>query len=106
MIVVVLVVLLVLLAAAAVLLLARVSSDDAPGGVESPWQAFRRGLRARRAPHTDDALAAALSLEPQDVSLADFLRANVQSGDGYVDVDELTEDLHRVAQTLRVRRGA
>ncbi|WP_246036859.1 MULTISPECIES: hypothetical protein [Cellulomonas] len=106
MIVVVLVVLLVLLAAVAVLLLARVSSDDAPGGFESPWQAFRRGLRARRAPETDEALAAAVQLEPQDVSLADFLRANVRSGDGYVDVEELTEDLHRVAQTLRVRRGA
>ncbi|QCB93991.1 hypothetical protein [Cellulomonas shaoxiangyii] len=101
------VVLLALLAAGAVLLLARASSEDAAAGDESPWESFRRGLRARREPDAEQAqAAAAAAVEPRDVSLADFLRANVQEGDGYLHVEELTEDLHRAAQTLRVRRGA
>ncbi|MFC8190446.1 hypothetical protein ACFUMH_02150 [Cellulomonas sp. NPDC057328] len=101
------VVLLALLAAAAVLLLARVGSEDAPAGEESLWDAFRRGWRARREPDPEQAeAAAAAAVEPQDVSLADFLRANAREGDGYLHVEELTEDLQRAAHTLRVRRGA
>jgi hypothetical protein len=105
---VVIVVLVALLVAAAVLVVVGVTTEherDAEGG----WQAFRRGLRGRR--HPDDAqreAARAASADPVDLSLADFLRATVSEGDGYLHPDEISDDLQRAreraAQVLRARR--
>lgn len=74
---------------------------------ESPLQAFRRGLRARRHPDAEQLAAArAAAVEPVDVSLGEMLAANVERGEGYVSVDELTEHLlHARTVAARVLPG-
>ncbi|WP_207801425.1 MULTISPECIES: hypothetical protein [Cellulomonas] len=104
---VVITLLLVALLVAAVALVAVPSRPDG----ESPWVAFRRGLRARRDPDVEQAEAArAAAARPVDLSLADFLRATASEGDGYLHPDELAEDLRlareRAAHVLRVGRDA
>lgn len=76
---------------------------------ENLWVAFRRALRARRNREPEDEAAArAASVEPVDLSLAEFLRATVTEGDGYLHPDELVDDLRvareRAAHALRHRR--
>ena len=78
---------------------------------ESPLQAFRRGLRGRRHPDADQLAAArAAAVEPVDVTLGEMLAANVERGEGYVSVDELTDQLlnarHVAARVLPARDGA
>lgn len=97
-------ILVALLAAAAVLVV--VSSQSAGAG---PWQTFRRGLQARRDPDAEQAAAArAAAADPVDLSLAEFLRATASEGDGYLNPDELVDDLRtardRAAQVVRPRR--
>ncbi len=97
-------ILVALLAAAAVFLLVPVRSDG-----ESPWTAFRRGLRARRHPDAEQEEAArAAAAQPVDLSLADFLRATASEGDGYLQPEELADDLRtakdRATHVLRPRR--
>ncbi|OJV59578.1 MAG: hypothetical protein BGO38_12220 [Cellulomonas sp. 73-145] len=74
---------------------------------ESPLRAFRRGLRGRRHPDADQVAAArAAAVEPVDVSLGEMLAANVERGEGYVSVDELTEPLlHAREMAARVLPG-
>ncbi|WP_256970914.1 hypothetical protein [Cellulomonas iranensis] len=105
---VVMVVLVSLAVAAAVLVVVSVTTEHDRDG-ESGWQAFRRGLAARR--HPDDVqreAARAAAADPVDLSLADFLRATASEGDGYLHPEEITEDLQRAreraAQVLRARR--
>jgi len=102
---VVITLLLAALLVAAVVLVAVPSGSDG----ESPWVAFRRGLRARRDPDAEQTEAArAAAARPVDLSLADFLRATASEGDGYLHPDELAEDLRlareRAAHVLRVGR--
>ena len=59
---------------------------------ESPFTTLRTGLTGRN--HPDDAVGAAAAAEPVDVSLADFLRATVEEGDPYLQVDGLASTLH------------
>ncbi len=93
---VVIAVLVALAVAAAVLLVASSSDADDRRDDESPWQAFRRGLRARRHPAPDQIAAAqAADAEPVDLSLADFLNATAEQGEGYLHVDDLSAGLAR-----------
>lgn len=86
---------LALLVAAGVLLAASVTSS-ARGTGESPWRAFRAGWAARKNPDTDQrAAAAAASVEPVDMSLAQFLRETVDEGEAYLQVDDLATTLQR-----------
>lgn len=76
---------------------------------ESMWTAFRRAVRARRHPAPEDEAAErAASVEPVDLSLAEFLRATVSEGDGYLNPDELVDNVReardRAAQALHVPR--
>ncbi|UUI73221.1 hypothetical protein [Cellulomonas xiejunii] len=93
-----------LLTAAAVLVVASSST-----GAANPLTTFRRGVRARRNPDREQAAAAqAAAAAPVDLSLADFLRATASEGDGYLNPDELIEDLRgareRAAAVVRPRR--
>ncbi len=99
-------ILVALVTAAAVLLVVGATTDR---DSESAWAAFRRGLRGRKHPDADQREAAlAASADPVDLSLADFLRATASEGSGYLDPDELAEDLHRARErathVLRPRR--
>jgi hypothetical protein len=86
---------LALLVAAGVLLAASVSSSTRDKG-ESPLQAFRAGWAARKSPDADQrAAAAAASVEPVDMSLAQFLRETVDEGEAYLQVDDLAATLQR-----------
>lgn len=102
-----------LLVAFVVLLLAGAAAGPDTSDDERPglWRAFRSGWAARRRPDDEDrAAAAAASAAPVDVSLAEFLRANVDEGDAYLQVEELSATLERAARRVpRVqvgRRGA
>jgi len=99
-------ILVALLAAAAVLVVVSAGAE-----AESPWSAFRRGVRGRRHPDAEQAEAARAAAErPVDLSLADFLRATASEGDGYLHPDELADDLRsareRASHVLRPRRDA
>ena len=100
---VLIVVALALLAAAVVALLATGEAPRREG--EPPVRAFRRGLRAWLRP--DDQVIAeariAASARPVDVSLEQMLRANVESGPGYLEPGEITGSLH--AGAARVLPG-
>lgn len=74
---------------------------------ESPLQAFRRGLRGRRHPDAEQVAAArAAAVEPVDVSLGEMIAANIERGEGYVSVDELTDQLlHAREVAARVLPG-
>ena len=74
---------------------------------ESPLRAFRRGLRGRRNPDAVQMAAArAAAVEPVDVSLGEMLAANLERGEGYVSVDELTGQLlHTREVAARVLPG-
>ncbi|ADG74361.1 hypothetical protein Cfla_1463 [Cellulomonas flavigena DSM 20109] len=98
-------ILLSLLAAAAVLVLVSSRSDE-----DGPWRTFRRGWKARRDPDPEQAAAArAASAAPVDLSLADFLRATASEGDGYLNPDDLVENVRhateRATAVVRPRRG-
>ena len=98
-------ILLSLLAAAAVLVLVSSRADE-----DGPWRTFRRGWNARRNPDPEQTAAArAASAAPVDLSLADFLRATASEGDGYLDPDELVENVRhvkdRATAVVRPRRG-
>lgn len=85
-----------------------VASSNA-GPDESLWAAWQRAWRARRNPvPEDEAAARAASVEPVDVSLAEFLRATASEGDGYLHTDELVHELRtareRAQSALRPRR--
>ena len=100
-------ILVALLTAAAVLLVASAGAEK--DGEVSGWAAFRRGLQARRRPDpVQEEAARAAAAEPVDVSLADFLRATVTEGDGYLQPEDLAEDLQRAreraAHVLRAPR--
>jgi hypothetical protein len=84
-----------LLVAAGVLLVASVAGG-ARAVDESPWQAFRRGWAARH--ESDGESAAAVAAEPVDLSLSEFLTATAERGEGYLQVDELTETLTRARE--------
>jgi len=79
-----------LLVAGGVLLAASVASARRERR-ESPLTTLRTGLTGRD--HPDPAVSAAATAEPLDVSLADFLRATVEEGDPYLQVDDLTATL-------------
>ncbi len=96
---VVIAILVALAVAAAVLLVASTAEPDERRDDESPWQAFRRGLRARRHPAPDQVAAAqAAQAEPVDVSLAEFLDATTEQGEGYLHVDDLSASLARARE--------
>ncbi|CAM5792957.1 hypothetical protein [Cellulomonas persica] len=106
---VVIAILVALAVAAVVLLVASTSDADERRDDESPWQAFRRGLRARRHPAPDQLAAAeAAEAEPVDLSLAEFLRATAEQGEGYLHVDDLSAGLARArdkaARAIPLRR--
>lgn|GEM_PF-397494 len=89
-------VLVALVVAGVVLLVASASDADDRRDDESPLQAFRRGWRARRDPGPDQVAAArAAQAEPVDLSLAEFLRATAEQGEGYLQVDDLQVGLQR-----------
>lgn len=98
-------ILLSLFAAAAVLFVVSSRADE-----DGPWQTFRRGWQARRHPDPEQTAAArAASAEPVDLSLAEFLRATVSEGDGYLNPDELVENVRhakeRATAVVRPRRS-
>jgi hypothetical protein len=103
-------ILLALVVAGVVLLLASASDNRPEDGVrESPWQAFRRGLAARKNPEPDQvAAASAAQAVPVDLSLADFLRQTTEDGEGYLHVDDLSDNLQRArdkaARAIPLRR--
>lgn len=102
-------ILVALAVAAAVLLVASTSETDARRDDESPWQAFRRGLQARRHPAPDQVAAAeAAEAEPVDLSLAEFLSVTAEQGEGYLHVDDLQAGLARArdkaARAMPLRR--
>ena len=85
-----------LVVAGGVLLVASASDADERRDDESPLQAFRRGWKARKHPAPDQVDAAiAAEAEPVDLSLADFLRATAEQGEGYLHVDDLQAGLVR-----------
>lgn len=91
-------VLLALLVAAGVILLASVSPERADGDGVSPWTAFRRGWRLRKAP--------VVVSDPVDVSLVEMLTALDDGGEPYVSTDELQATFDRardlaIEQTTR-----
>ena len=91
-------VLLALVVAFGVILLASVSPDRADGDGVSPWQAFRRGWRLRKAP--------VVVADPVDVSLAEMLAGADDGGQAYMSTDELATTFDRardraVEQTTR-----
>jgi len=89
-------VLVALVVAGVVLLVASASDTDDRRDDESPLQAFRRGWRARRDPAPEQVAAAqAAQAEPVDLSLADFLQATAEQGEGYLHVDDLQVGLQR-----------
>ncbi|AEE45628.1 hypothetical protein HLB10_13430 [Cellulomonas fimi] len=103
-----------LVVAAAVLVLAGAEAaadarGDSRGG---PWRTFRDGWRARRHPDpAQRAAAVAASADPVDVSLQELLSANVEQGDAYLQVDDLSAALERAARRAgsalpRQQRGA
>jgi hypothetical protein len=103
-------ILLALVVAGVVLLLAS-ASEHRPqdGAAESPWRAFRRGLAARKSPEPDQlAAASAAQASPVDLSLADFLRQTTEEGEGYLNVDDLSDNLQRArdkaARAIPLRR--
>lgn len=79
-----------LLVAGFVVLYASVVSGAEPG--QSPLAAFRAGWAARKEPREE------VEAEPVDVSLVEFLRANVDEGSGYVQPEDLTDSLHRARE--------
>ena len=79
-----------LLVAAGVLLAASVVSTRHDRR-DSPLATLRAGITGRN--HPDDAVSAAAAAEPVDVSLADFLRATVEEGEPYLNVDDLASTL-------------
>ncbi|UJP38655.1 hypothetical protein [Cellulomonas palmilytica] len=92
-------ILVALVVAGVVLLVASASDADDRRDDESPLQAFRRGWRARKNPAPDQVDAAiAAEAEPVDLSLADFLRATAEQGEGYLHVDDLQAGLHRARE--------
>lgn len=94
-------ILVALLAAAAVLVVV----SPGTGENDNPWRAFRRGLQARRHPDAQqDEAALAASADPVDLSLADFLRATASEGDGYLQPEELVEDLRTARERARTAR--
>ncbi len=100
--VVLVVVLLALLASAVVVLLATAEAPRRDG--EHPLRAFVRGLRALWRPDgRQRAEARAAAAEPVDVSLEQMLRANVESGEGYLQPEDITGTLHAAA--VRVLPG-
>ena len=102
-------VLVALVVAGLVLLVASTSDADERRDDESPLRAFRRGWRARKNPAPDQVDAArAAEAEPVDLSLAEFLRATAEQGEGYLHVDDLQAGLHRArekaARAIPLRR--
>ncbi|MGN8246743.1 hypothetical protein ACTHAM_000408 [Cellulomonas soli] len=87
---------LALLVAAAVLVMAvRSSAREGERPVGELVEAWRGRARSAEAPG-DEAEAT-----PVDVSLSEFLRANVEQGQAYLQVDDLAERLQRASEVTR-----
>ena len=80
-------VLFALLVAAGVILLASESPERAAGDGVSPWLAFRRGWRLRKAP--------VVEADPVDVSLAEMLQELDDGGQPYMSTGELQATFDR-----------
>ncbi|MCL2454383.1 MAG: hypothetical protein FWD18_03665 [Micrococcales bacterium] len=84
-----------LLGAGAVILFAYLSPErDGAPMEESPWQAFRGGLRQGRAP--------VAPVVPVDVTLTEMLATTDDGGDAYLTVTEISESFGRVREHVRV----
>lgn len=89
---------LALLVAAAVLVMA-VRSAAREG--ERPVGDLVDAWHERRSGAAQDERADEAEVEPVDVSLAEFLRANVEPGDAYLQVDDLADRLQRATEATR-----
>lgn len=87
-----------LLVAAAVLVMA-VRSAARDG--ERPVGELVDAWHDRRSGASEGQRAQAAEVEPVDVSLAEFLRANVEPGDAYLQVDDLADRLQRATEATR-----